>query len=393
MPPQIQFDTRPDAATLAFEGALCRLRSADSHRFPGAWGSLDASIHDAVPVRALLAGSSMCPPDAPAVCLLDYELASAMEPAIGISRENRDRSCLYPCTLRSPTRPCSSGVSTFSVSPLTSRQGRRWYESRVRSAVELIRAGDIFQVNLAHQLIARFSGSARALFDALTVAARPAFAVYLELPDRVVCSFSPELFLHLDAPSGRCLTRPMKGTATTREALHGSIKDRAELRMIVDLMRNDLSRVCRIGSVRVEHARTLESHAGGAVIQGVASVRGILRPGMDWRDLVRAAFPAGSITGAPKVRAMQIIHDLEGFPRGAYCGSMGILDADGSLTLNVGIRTATITGRQIAPGIFEEAELVFPVGAGIVADSTPEHEWEETIRKASLWRAVASVRG
>ncbi len=392
MPPQTHPVSPPLDARDASQGAICRLRTATDRHFPGAWKSLDAALLPPVPfdpnqerpVHHLTCG--------PAICLLDYELAYTLEPSAGPRTPPTARSCLLPLRPMPPSTPRSQRASEFSISALTSRQGRRWYESRVRTAVELVHAGDIFQVNLAHQLVARFSGSARALFDTLAAGARPPFGVYLELPDRVVCSLSPELFLRLDAPSGRCLTRPMKGTARTRQELEHSLKDRAELRMIVDLMRNDLARVCRVGSVRVEDPRTLEPHADASVIQGVATVCGTLREGMHWRDLVRAAFPPGSITGAPKVRAMQIIRDLEGFTRGAYCGAMGILAADGSLTLNVGIRTATITGRQVAPGVFEDAELVFPVGAGIVADSTPEHEWAETLRKASLWRTVTTVQ-
>jgi len=189
---------------------------------------------------------------------------------------------------------------------------------------------------------------------------------------------SPELFLHLDR-DGRVVTRPIKGTrpagADTGEFLR-SEKDAAELHMIVDLMRNDLARACRAGSVRVREARAAEPHA--TVLHGVAEVEGLLRGGADAADLVAATFPPGSITGAPKVRAMQVIRELEAFDRGPCFGAIGLLGADGSLALNVAIRTATL--RADADGW----RVRYAAGCGIVSDSVPDEEVRETHAKAAV---------
>jgi para-aminobenzoate synthetase component 1 len=200
-----------------------------------------------------------------------------------------------------------------------------------------------------------------------------------------VASASPERFLF--AENGEVETRPIKGTRPRGltpeedfarvEDLRQSVKDRAENIMIVDLLRNDLGRVCAYGSVRVEAVCRLESFR--YVHHLVSEVRGRLRSGLGPIDLLRAAFPGGSVTGAPKVRAMQIIAELEQTARGPYCGSLGYLGFDGTMDTNILIRTFTV-GR---------GWVQFPVGGGIVADSVPEREYEETWHKAEgLLRAL-----
>jgi anthranilate/para-aminobenzoate synthase component I len=150
--------------------------------------------------------------------------------------------------------------------------------------------------------------------------------------------------------------------------------------MIVDLMRNDLSRVCEVGSVVVDEDRTIERHGGGGVLHAVATVSGTMREGVGFGDVVRATFPPGSVTGAPKIRAMQIIDELEPFARGAYCGAIGFVSDSGIGRLSVAIRTATVD--------VDRGEIAYPVGAGIVAESDPASEWDETIAKAeALTRA------
>lgn len=272
-------------------------------------------------------------------------------------------------------------------------QGRDAYERAVARTVEYIRAGDIFQANIAHELRASFEGSARAAFVRMLASARPAFGALLEPPDgvndrRVVCSISPELFLDLDCVSRRIVTRPIKGTrpdhgsASSAQDLAASEKDGAELAMIVDLMRNDLSRVCEVGSVVVDEGRRIERHGGGGVLHAVATVSGTMREGVGFGEVVRATFPPGSVTGAPKIRAMQIIDELEPFARGAYCGAIGFVSDSGIARLSVAIRTATIDPAR--------GEVVYPVGAGIVAESEPSSEWDETLAKAeALTRAFA----
>lgn len=293
------------------------------------------------------------------------------------------------------------------VGPLRSQTGREAFERAVARAVEYIRAGDVFQVNLSHALAGTMRGTPRGLFASLLRTAAPWYGALLELPDDLgggaVVSASPELFLEFDAGTRRAVTRPMKGTRAgeqTAADLLASEKDAAELNMIVDLMRNDLGRVCEYGSVRVENAREIETHGGGGVLQGVATVAGTLRQGLGLSDLLRAAFPPGSITGAPKVRAMQIIDELEARPRGPYCGCIGFVSDCGRAQLNVAIRTAAMTpaGLGAGPrrarsghGATEEWSVRYGVGAGIVADSDPASEWRETLLKARVWRGVAVV--
>ncbi|MBX3359168.1 MAG: anthranilate synthase component I family protein [Phycisphaeraceae bacterium] len=292
------------------------------------------------------------------------------------------------------------------------RGGR--YADDVARIVEYIRAGDIYQANLTHRLSAAFDGSARALFLALAAAARPRYGAYIEPPGRgpaehrrIIASISPELFLDVGA-DGRVVTRPIKGTrpaGTEPAVLAASAKDQAELNMIIDLMRNDLGRVCRFGSILVDEARTIETHGGvggsgrggmGGVHHGVATVSGELRAGAGLADLLGAAFPAGSITGAPKIRAMQIIRDLEPVARGPYCGAIGYVSDGGGAAMNVAIRTAVITGNP-APGDAQDAirggVLDYGVGAGIVVQSDPRSEWEETLAKAGVIRRFAGREG
>ncbi len=296
-----------------------------------------------------------------------------------------------------------SGIHTpCTLGPVAGLERQTAYTQAVRRVVELIGAGDAFQVNLAHRLSAPFTGSARSLAAALCERLAPWHGFYLETtstsPANVaaVVSMSPELFLER-SPAGRVRTRPMKGTrpgSAHADELSLAPKDRAELAMIVDLMRNDLGRVCTFGSVRVTQDRIIEAHGGTAASpalwQGVATVEGQLRKNLGASDLIRAAFPPGSVTGAPKVRAMQIIDELEpslGFTgthtgRGPYCGACGFIGDDGSMLLNVAIRTAIITGPSQIPGVIEQGEVSYPVGAGIVADSDPDAEWSETLDKA-----------
>ena len=252
------------------------------------------------------------------------------------------------------------------------------YEAAVRQALRYIAAGDIYQVNLCQRL--RMTGMPAALsaFAAMRHGNPAAYSALLRWGRRAVLSASPELFLRVE--DGRALTRPIKGTRpcvddvaldeVRRAELLASEKDRAELTMIVDLHRNDLGRVCRPGTVRVVEPRGLERHP--SVFHTVADVVGTLAEGRDALDLLMACFPAGSITGAPKIRAMEIIDELEPVARGAYSGAVGVLGLDGRMTFNVAIRTLQQHG--------DVANLY--VGGGIVADSDPTDEYEETLAKA-----------
>lgn len=269
---------------------------------------------------------------------------------------------------------------------------REAYEERVRRVVEYVRAGDVFQVNMARRLTNQFEGSVRSLFLRLLDRMGPWMGALIEgpHPGRAVLSFSPELLWRVEAGSGRMVTRPIKGTApagSSPAGLEASEKDRAELTMIVDLMRNDLGRVCEFGSVRVREARSIERHGSrtnAAVWHGVATVEGVVRRDQSLWDVTRACFPAGSITGAPKIRAMQIIDELEPVRRGPYCGSVGYFDDSGASALNVAIRTATVCGESMN-GSWANVKgmLDYFVGAGIVADSVAAMEWDETCAKAA----------
>jgi para-aminobenzoate synthetase component 1 len=275
------------------------------------------------------------------------------------------------------------------------------FERSVDRAVGLIRAGDVFQVNLAHRLTAAFRGSTRSAFVDQARAVGPWYGAYLEHRAmgraRAVLSASPELLVSLDARTRLLTTRPIKGTRPASAAaadLETSDKDRAELNMIVDLMRNDLGRVASIGSVRVEQARVIERHGDetSGVHQGVATVRATLGRGRSLADLLRATLPGGSITGAPKVRAMQIIEELEPSPRGLYTGAIGFISDCGNACLNVAIRTSVIDAPardDQLPGEIVDGRLHYGVGAGIVADSHPRAEWLETLDKAGPLRALA----
>ena len=271
----------------------------------------------------------------------------------------------------------------------------RWPEERylaaARRAVDYVHAGDVFQVNLAQVFDARLGegDSPFAYFTRLCGQSPAPHAAYLRLDDdRVVLTNSPERFLSVRG--GEVEARPIKGTRPRRsdpgadaaevEALSASSKDRAENLMIVDLMRNDLSRVCRPGSVEVPVLCEVESYAN--VHHLVSVVRGQLDKEQDLIDLIAASFPPGSITGAPKVRAMEIIAELEGEPRGPYCGALGWMSREGDMDLNVMIRTAAL--RREAGGWSASIRS----GGGIVADSEPQAEYEETLAKASALKAA-----
>jgi para-aminobenzoate synthetase/4-amino-4-deoxychorismate lyase len=196
---------------------------------------------------------------------------------------------------------------------------------------------------------------------------------------------------------GRVSTRPMKGTRTGAAAaadLRNNEKEQAELTMIVDLMRSDLGRVCLPGSITVDSPRDIETHAGGTLLQATATVSGQLRPDATIPELLAATFPGGSVTGAPKIRAMQIINRLEREARGQYCGAVGFVSLCGTSAFNIAIRTAAITGPtdhgQI-DGFRPSANLTYGVGAGIVADSDPDAEWQETLDKAKVLLDLAGA--
>lgn len=271
------------------------------------------------------------------------------------------------------------------ISGLEGDHPRGDFERAVATAVELIHAGDMYQANIAQRFSARWTGTPRAVASAAFRAGAPRYGAYLETGTHALASMSPELFLHATA-SGAAITRPIKGTRAAHEppeALMASAKDAAELHMIVDLMRNDLGRLARAGSVRVADARRVEPHA--TVLHAVADVTATLRPGTALPDVLRAMWPPGSVTGAPKVRALQAIDALEPVARGPYCGGIGALSRS-MLALNVGIRT--ICMHRDAPGA-AGGTLRYSAGCGIVAESVPAKEYEESLHKTAVMVHVA----
>ncbi len=268
-----------------------------------------------------------------------------------------------------------------SESPLRSNFTREAYEAAVRRAIDYIGAGDVFQINLSQRFSAGLREQPGVIYQRLARQSPGIYGALLSYGDFALISNSPELFLRV-TPDRRIKTRPIKGTrphgAGMEEELRNSVKDQAELNMIVDLERNDLGRICKIGTVKVTEPRTIEAHP--TVLHGVATIEGILRDEISLVELLRATFPGGSVTGAPKIRAMEIIEELEGVQRGAYCGAIGWLDAKGNMEFNVAIRTL----------IIKDGLAHIPVGGGIVADSKPAAEYEETLVKA---RAMFNALG
>src|SRR3954471_5236355 len=251
----------------------------------------------------------------------------------------------------------------------------------VARAVEHVRAGDIFQANVCARLEAEFEGNALDAFCAGVERLRPSYAAFLDTGERQVASFSPELFLRRTGSAVR--TAPIKGTVPLdvgRDALVSSTKDRAENVMIVDLMRNDLGRVCRPGSISVPVLNHAEQRAG--VWHLVSEVTGQLREGMTDADLLRATFPPGSVTGAPKIRAMELINGLETTGRELYTGVIGYASPEAGLETSVVIRTLEFAGDRVWLG----------VGGGVVADSLPGAELEECLTKARPVLAAVSAR-
>jgi len=259
------------------------------------------------------------------------------------------------------------------------RMEARTFHEMVRRAQEYIAAGDIYQVNLAHSFASRWSGDPWAFYEALRHYSPAAHAAFLDLDGTAVLSSSPECFLRM---SGRAIrTRPIKGTRPRRPEpladeksafdLITSAKEISELVMITDLERNDLGQVCDFGTVIVPELLKLERHE--QVFHLASTVEGRLRAGVDHPEALRACFPGGSITGAPKKRAREIIAELEPCARGIYTGALGWFGFNGESQFSIAIRTVVLEGNRAH----------FHVGAGIVADSSPAAEWQETLDKAA----------
>jgi para-aminobenzoate synthetase component I len=289
------------------------------------------------------------------------------------SHQGRDGSPLPSVDLT------STGAKGLASLPWQSNQTRAEFEARVVRAQEYIAAGDIYQVNLAQKFSTRFTGNPYRLFEHLLARSPAPGGAFLDFGDTRVLSASPELFLRI---RGRHVTtQPIKGTRPRSRdpmrdeqlafELQTDPKELAELVMITDLERNDLGQICDYGSVTVTQLVQLERYA--QVFHLVSTIEGMLRPGLDALDAVRACIPGGSISGAPKKRAREIIHELEPCPRGIYTGLIGYFDDNGGAAFSIAIRTMVQEGEN----------LHFSVGSGITAGSVPAREYDETLHKAA----------
>tara|TARA_A100001037_G_scaffold184928_1_gene165698 strand:- start:1918 stop:3306 length:1389 start_codon:yes stop_codon:yes gene_type:complete len=260
------------------------------------------------------------------------------------------------------------------------------YTEAVNKVKEYLVSGEIYQANISQRFSLPFQGNIWNLYRQLRESNPAPFSAFIQFPEINILSVSPELFLSLEC--GKVQTRPIKGTRPSSEdpvldlelaaELSESEKDQAENIMIVDLMRNDLGKVCKVGSVEVSELMKLERHP--TVWHLVSIINGVLEEDKDAIDLLKDCFPGGSITGAPKIRAMEIIEEIEPSRRGIYCGSIGYISFNGDMMTNIAIRTITV----------KNGDVTFQSGGGIVYDSDPYSEYLETMDKA---RGITRIMG
>jgi para-aminobenzoate synthetase component 1 len=314
-----------------------------------------------------------------------YEAGYLLEPKLApIIPENRRTPLMVLGVFDGPSeeplpqnrRPLTNGP-IFGVRATWSFED---YKKRFDRVHQHLREGDCYQANLTFPVEAKWTGGPLSAFDALVERQAVKYGALVDLGGPVILSRSPELFFEVDG-EGWIETHPMKGTAPRgktpeedeelKHFLANDPKNQAENRMIVDLLRNDISLISEVGSLDVPELFRIESFA--TLHQMVSRVRAKLLPGLSIRDIFAALFPCGSITGAPKIRAMEILRELETAPRNAYCGAIGWIEPAGRMRFNVAIRTITL---------FPDGEAVYNVGGGIVFDSTVEEEYAECLLKA-----------
>jgi para-aminobenzoate synthetase/4-amino-4-deoxychorismate lyase len=314
--------------------------------------------------------------------LLSYEAAGAFDPAMK-TRTLSGFPLAWAAVFQEPVeRQEQSAAENYQVGNWSALVDRAAFTNAISQIREFIAAGDTYQVNYTFPMIATFKGDARSWFRSLCNAQGAEYCAYFDLGRYQVLSISPELFFELDGHTIR--TRPMKGTIrrgrwsaednAMARCLADSAKDRAENVMIVDLLRNDLGRVAVPGSVKVTSLFELERYE--TLWQMTSTIEAQLRGDVGFPELMGKLFPCGSITGAPKIRTMEIIRELEPFPRGIYTGTLGFLRPGGAAVFNVAIRTVVID--------LQENLATFGVGGGITYDSTAEREYEECLVKSSF---------
>ncbi len=304
------------------------------------------------------------------------------------ARIQRLEQILYPFVVREQlsTEEKLDAWEYLPYSTIEPSVTREQYLADLQRVIDYIYAGDIYQTNLTQRFSMNWGGDAWNLYSQLHRQNPAPFAAFLPYPDfQVLCS-SPERFIRIQS-DGQIETRPIKGTRPREKSpsadqlraveLQNSAKDRAELTMIIDLERNDIGRICRFGTVKVPDLIRLEKYP--TVWHLVSTVTGQLLPGLKPSDILRAVFPGGSITGAPKIRAMEIVEEIEPHTRGIYTGSIGYMGFDGAWDFNIVIRTI----------LLKDGKAYIHVGGGIVADSKPEDEYNETLHKAkALFRVL-----
>ena len=311
-----------------------------------------------------------------------YELGYALEPKLAASPSPESRTPLLLFGAFAAPRAVNQDFgadlpeSRISLQPAWTSEE---YAQRFQKCRDYIFAGDVYQINLTFPLYGRFEGEPLALYRALRKRQPVAYGGVVALGGETIVSLSPEVFF--EARDRQIRARPMKGTArrgfmppedmARAKYLVEDEKSRAENLMIVDLLRNDLSRLAQVGSVKVTDLFTVQTYP--TLHQMTSGIEAKLRENVTLAELFSGLFPCGSVTGAPKIRAMEIIRDLECAARGVYCGSLGVISPDGDMRFNVAIRTLTI---------FPDHELVCNVGSAIVADSTAREEYEECLIKA-----------
>ena len=364
----IRFDHGPIAGGTRFSGPEALIRAETAAGVAPALAAIDAA-------RARgrwLAG------------YFAYEMGYALIPRLaGLMPDRRTMPLILMGVFDGPEPadplPDPGAVRIGAPRPLWERSR---YDAAVAAVHDHLRAGDSYQINLTFPMEAEVSGDPLAIHAALAARQPVGEGAFVDLGGPVILSRSPELFFAIDA-QGRIQTRPMKGTAprgataagdrASAEGLRHSEKNRAENLMIVDLLRNDISRICRPGSVEVPRLFDIESYA--TVHQMVSTVAGQMLPGTGLAQILAALFPCGSITGAPKIRSMQIIAQQERAARDIYCGAIGWIDPAGPMRFSVAIRS---------PWLISPDRLRLNVGGGIVMDSEAGSEWEEALCKSAF---------
>lgn len=314
-----------------------------------------------------------------------YELGYALEPVLNHRLPETGQPLLQLGVFKAPPKPAPAHM-LYTARPASLSLKPRWrpedYLNRYEAIKDYIEAGDVYQINLTFPMIGQTSHSLAKLYASFRQSQPGRYGGIIHLGGTDIISFSPELFFEKKGREMRM--RPMKGTRPRRvnpdddEALRTELlnepKSKAENLMIVDLLRNDLSRLCEAGSVKVPDLFHVETYP--TVHQMISEVTGTLRDDVNWADIFKGLFPCGSVTGAPKIRAMEIIDTLESGPRGAYCGAMGYIAPDGDACFNVAIRSLQI----------QDGTLRYDVGSGIVLDSEGEDEYEECRLKSDIFK-------